>query len=82
MGASTVISPPMRRELADVFCIRTSTSSHESPDVVTSTSCVPPKKNTFRDVVEGIGVEVIGSRILVGMKILLLLLLSVVNAFV
>jgi len=80
MEASTVISPPMQRELEEVLSIRTSTNSHESPEVVTSTSGVPPKKNTFKAVVDDCGIGVC-SRLLVGVKVLVVLLLTVVKAF-
>mmetsp|Transcript_11932 Transcript_11932/g.25832 ORF Transcript_11932/g.25832 Transcript_11932/m.25832 type:complete len:166 (-) Transcript_11932:117-614(-) len=45
-GLSTVISPPMRRELADVRSMRTATSSQLSPSSISFAS-LPPNHHTI-----------------------------------
>jgi len=49
-GFWTMISPAMRRELGDVFSIRTATSSQESSSSVPSSA--PPNHHTFSAVVD------------------------------
>lgn len=49
-GASTTISPLIRRELGEVRSMRTATSSHSSPLSVSDWVGVPPNHQTEREV--------------------------------
>lgn len=55
-GASTTMSPLIRRELGEVRSMRTATSSHSSPLSVSDWEDVPPNHQTERavDVVVGV----------------------------
>lgn len=54
-GASTTISPLIRRELGEVRSMRTATSSHSSPLSVSDWEGVPPNHQTEREVEVGFG---------------------------